>query len=377
MQSSDGTPAVVTQTRIKELAEFRSHDAPVVSCYLDIDGRRQIRKQDYVLRFESMAKECEASHANAKNDLRRIYEYVSNGIDRSRTRGLAVFSCAEKGLWEVVSLPVPVANRVAVNHSPVISPLEAVVNELESLAVLMVDKQRAKLLLLEMGQIVERVELFEALPRANEHKGHAEKGRREREQHHLDELTHHHLRHATDAAFKLFQKTSFGYLTIGATDEMYAATESLLHPYLRKALGPRIHATAHSSDTEILAAAFAVEHEIEQQIEKQHVEKLREAAGAKRRAVLGLSDAIKAIYEKRVSMLLVSDGFSESGWICSCGAMALRGPRCPIDGQDMERTDDVVSNAVDAALAEGARLLICNGNADLDVMGRIGAFCRY
>ena len=41
-------------------------------------------------------------------DLQRIEEYVRNGLDRSRVRGVAIFACDADGLWEVVELPVPV-----------------------------------------------------------------------------------------------------------------------------------------------------------------------------------------------------------------------------------------------------------------------------
>ena len=41
-------------------------------------------------------------------DLHRVQELVRGGIDRSRTRGLAVFSCSAHDWWKVVELPVPV-----------------------------------------------------------------------------------------------------------------------------------------------------------------------------------------------------------------------------------------------------------------------------
>jgi hypothetical protein len=43
----------------------------------------------------------------------------------------------------------------------------------------------------------------------------------------------------------------------------------------------------------------------------------------------------------------------------------------------MHRLGDVVEDAVEDALSQGIRVTICVGNADLDVLGRIGAFLRY
>jgi hypothetical protein len=48
-----------------------------------------------------------------------------------------------------------------------------------------------------------------------------------------------------------------------------------------------------------------------------------------------------------------------------------------MDGEAMVRVDDLVSEAVDAALGEGAHIEMCEANADLDVLGRVGALLRY
>ena len=39
--------------------------------------------------------------------------------------------------------------------------------------------------------------------------------------------------------------------------------------------------------------------------------------------------------------------------------------------------DDVVEEAMEEALAQGLKAEVVVGNADLDVLGRIGAFLRY
>jgi hypothetical protein len=43
----------------------------------------------------------------------------------------------------------------------------------------------------------------------------------------------------------------------------------------------------------------------------------------------------------------------------------------------MDQVDDVVEEAVEDALAQACKVEICVGNADLDVLGRIGALVRY
>jgi len=370
---------VITESTIKELAGFRSADAPIVSCYLDVDGRREIRPADYQRRLDSMAKEVAAAHptVDLRPDLDRIGEFVHAGIARNGVRGLAVFSCASKGFWEVLHLPVPVANRMVVNQSPSVAPLEAIVHQLEPLAALLVDRQRARLFVFAFGAVTERADLFEALPREYDRADHASRGSKERDAHHVDELAMQHLRHAADAAFALHRDKGIGHLTIAATDDVHAAIVPILHPYLRDRLAPRLHVPVTASEAEISKAVAAVEAELERTRGSEAVAKLIDAAGAHRRGAVGLADTLSALNERKVATLVVSNGFAESGWICSCGALALKGPTCPLDGAEMDRTDDVVSDAVDAALGEGARIITCEANADLDVHGRIGALLRY
>lgn len=370
---------VITEAAIKELAGFRSDDAPVVSCYLDVDGRRQVRPQDIERRLAALVREAAGgpSGSAVKADLDRITEHVTTHLDRSGVRGLAVFSCAAKGLWEIVGLPVPVANRIVVNQSPAVGTLESIVQELEPLGVLLVDRQRARMFVFEFGELVERTELFEALPRDYDDIDDAGRGQRDRLQDHTDELATQHLRHAAEVAFRLYQDRGFGRLSIGASDEINAAIEPLLHPYLRERLSLRIGVGASASEPEIRAAALVVEQEVERAKEAALVAKLRDGLGAGSKAVAGLADTLKALNERRVANLLVSEGYTESGWRCACGALAAKGPTCPVDGQAMGHVDDVLHDAVDAALGQSCHVEVCVGNADLDVLGRVGALLRY
>ena len=370
---------VITEASIKDLASFQSAETPVVSCYLDVDGRRHIRPKDYLLELESLKKQLIASHPgqNFDADLALMSDYVATHLDRHGVRGLAMFSCAAKKYWKAIRLPVSVSNRLSVSQSPVVAPLEAIVHTLEPLGVLLVDRQRARMFVFQFGEVVERTELFEALPRDYDRRDDASRGSREREQHHVDELAHQHFRHSAEAVFRLFQHRGFGRLSIGATDEVYSAVEHELHPYLRERLAPRIHVPVSANETDIAKAAFDIERVVEREREDAAVAKLRDAIGSGNKGTVGLGSVLGALNERRVATLLVSNGFEESGWLCACGALAMKGPKCPLDGQEMERVDDVVSDAVDAALREGAHVVTCEANADLDVHGRIGALLRY
>ena len=110
-------------------------------------------------------------HRSVHDDLSRIEAYVRGGLDRSDTRGLAIFACADSNLWEVIELPVPVRSRVVINHAPAVGQLESVVQEHESIGVLLADRQRARLFVFELGRLLERTELIDELPRDYDQRG--------------------------------------------------------------------------------------------------------------------------------------------------------------------------------------------------------------
>lgn len=369
---------VPTADAIRELAAFRSDDAPVVSCYLNVDGRRLLRQQDVEDELERLLRGVRATAGAASADLERVEQFVRSGLDRSRTRGLAIFSCLAHGLWEVIPLPVPVHSRLVINTAPALGQLEAVVQEFERFGVLLVDKQRARMFVFELGELIDRSELFETMPRDYDDLGERDLSSREKAAHHVEALVAQHLRHAVEVAFRLFQEDGFERLVVGAPDELGPVVESMLHPYLRERLAGRIQVPVTAGLDEIRTAALELEARIEREKEADLVARLRDAVGAGRRGVAGLDATLQALVERRVEVLLVSAGYEETGWRCeSCGYLCHRGPDCPVDGSRMVHVDDIVEEAVDLALAQSCHVEVCSGNADLDVLGRIGALLRF
>jgi peptide subunit release factor 1 (eRF1) len=369
---------VITEDTIRELAAFDGGGVPVTSCYLDVDGRRLPRHQDVEHELDGLLRPAR-TRANGTpsvhHDLRRIESYVRSGIDRSRTRGLAIFACSAHDLWQVLPLPVPVRSRVVINAVPAVGQLESVVQEYEPFGVLLADKQRARMFVFELGELIDRSELFDELPRDYDQRGEKERGHHAG---HVEALTSQHVRRAADVAFQAHQQHAFECLCLGGPDEIVSSLESVLHPYLRDRLCGRIAVHPGASVDEIRRAALEVETRQERAKEAALVGRLRDAVGAGHKGVAGLDRVLSALAERRVEHLLVSDGYTAPGWRCRpCATLATLGRRCKLCGAEMEEIDDVVEEAVDEAMAQSCRVEVCVGNADLDVLGQVGALLRY
>lgn len=370
---------MINEQVVRELAEFDADGAAVTTCYLNVDGRSNIRSVDVENELDRLLRRAEATAVDEPSiaaDLQRISAHVRGGVDRRGVRGLAMYSCTPRELWRVVQLPVPVHSRIVVGHAPAMSQLESVVQQLRPIGVLLVDRQRSRLFVYELGELVERSEVVDELPRGD-YDIRDQSARGDTSQH-VEELVHQHLRAAAKAAFTLFTDHQVGQVTIGGSVESVAEVEGFLHPYLKERLTERIHVGAGASIDEIHDQVLAVQEAAERAIEAAAVAKLRDAVGAGHRGVAGLAETLGALGERRAELLLVSHDYVESGWRCpACGGLAAVGPTCAACGAGMERVDDVVEEAIYEALAQKCKIEMCVGNADLDVLGRIGALLRY
>ena len=368
---------VITEDDIRALSAVRSNGDLVTTCYLDVDGGRYVRPADYERALDDMVRRMrrrDEFDEAVGADIDRIVARVGEGFDRTTTRGVALFCCAGCDLFVVHELPVPVRNELVVNPTPAVGQLELVLQQSEKVAVLTADKQHARVLVYRLGELVDQVERTDDIGRDYDTVGEHDRGG---VQQHRDEMTHQHLRHAAELAWSVYQSTGFDHLVVAAAEGVASELEADLHPYLTERLRARLDVPPGASEPELRQAALDAERDIEAAREAALVEELRAAVNGDGRGVAGIGPVVDALAERRVDRLLVSDGYAVEGWRCDpCDRLATVGRACAC-GAEMVAVPDLVEEAVEAALAQSCRVVVCDGNADLDVLGRVGALLRY
>lgn len=379
--------AVLSEDMIRSLTAFSAEgDPPVTSCYLDVDGRRLPTHLDVEQGFARLARRQGVTldehrgtgdvHQSVVEDVRRMARHVKGFRRQNGVRGLAMFSCSATGLWEVLELPVPVTSQLHVHHGPYVRPLEEILDEYERLGFLLVDRQRARMFVYELGEVADHSELLDELEREGEDsRAEFYKTRVENQR---EEQVHQHLRRAAGLAFDVHQRTGFDRLIVAAAPDVASELDKHLHSYLKERLIDHVQLPVTATSDEVRRAAVAWEHEAERRVEATLVAHLREEVGASGRGVAGLANTLQALNEHRVARLFVSKGYRAEGWRCpSCRILATIGRRCPACQAEMDLIDDVVEEAVEEALTQHCHVEVCVGNADLDVLGSVGALLRY
>jgi peptide subunit release factor 1 (eRF1) len=369
---------MLNESLVHELSHHRGEPA-VSTVYLDVDGRHRPVAADYQAAFERLADDLARRAGRAgdarllqavERDLERMRSWLGQRLDRSTTRGLALFSCSVQGFFEVVQLPRPVRDEAGFGPTARVGQLAALLDQYEPVVVALIDRRRLRLLRVELGEIQELPGIVDVEPRAVDTS--VELGTFER---HSEELELTHYRRAAEIVEHAVSATD--RLLLGGTDEAVAGLEDQLHVTARRRISGRVEAALRADVREILDSVLEVDELAERHSENEAVELLRQRLAGNFGAVVGLEATLEALTEGRVGTLLVADGFRAPGARCpACGVVSIESGACRSCGAPTVEVDDIVEVAVDEAVAHRSRVEFCHAT-DLDQLGSIGAIERY
>jgi peptide chain release factor subunit 1 len=366
---------------LRKLAEWDAASSPITSLYLTVDGRRFPRRADYEVRLDELLRHAKAqgnafdreAARSVESDVTAMSEFVREELDRADTRGLAMFSSSGAGLWEVVLISRPVRDRVVVAPQPDLVPLEALLETYRPSCAALVDYEKARLFVVEMGRIEEVTDVWDDVPGRHEQGGWAQM----RMQRHVDDHRARHLKHVADALFSLWRRRPFEQLALAGPAEAQRDVEAHLHDYLRQRVRATFTLPMTATTADVLARVLEMEEQVEREREQAAVERVKAASGASDHGVAGLEDTLEALSAGRVGELVVSFELSSPGAACeSCGRLTTRKGACPSCGEPTQAVPDVVEAAVTAAVRNGSRVEVVL-DAGLEELGGIGALLRF
>jgi peptide chain release factor subunit 1 len=354
MPRTSAASSLPSEEELRHLASFEAAGAPVLSLYLNTDGRRFPRRGDYEVHLTDLVRRARSTHGldreaarSLEADLDRVTEFVRKEFDRGKTRGLAFFACSGAGLWHLYRLPVAVRGRVAVDRHPHVLRLEFLLARAETFATVLINRERARLFTARLGDLRERTEVLDEVPGKHGKGGWAQA----RFSRHIEEMVHKHLKHVAEVAFALSKAEPFDRVVLAGPEEVVATFEKGLHPWLADRVCARVTLPMNASRDRVAEATVAVEEIIETERSSDAVSRVLEEFAAGRAAVVGVDRTLAALTQGRVETLVVSDGEARPGWRCAvCGLLATRDGKCPACGAGMLPVADLGEEMVDEAL---------------------------
>ena len=372
---------MLTPEDIDRLESFDGGAAWVLSAYLDVDSARRI-KRSYLIAFEGLIKAVrEELTEPARDQLAREATHVREWLEgqEPRGKGLALISCSPKGFWQAHSLAVRVREHVAFERRPDVAPLLELVDEYERYAVARVDKKKARLFTVFLGEI-EEIKVFEdpLVPTKHDQGGLSQANFQRHHETHVNWL----LKRAAQSLTELHRRRRFDRLILTGPDEATTALRRLLPRPLARLLVTVAPVKGDASDTEILNATLEVERRIEREAEDRLLKELLDFAGPGGRASLGVVPTLEALWADMVQTLVVADGARSGGSECiNCGRLELGTvATCPACGKTMTSLHDVFHRAMARAREQAAGVEVLHGPAARLLQrtgGGLGAFLRY
>jgi peptide chain release factor subunit 1 len=376
----------VTWDELRNLAGFEAEKGRAISLYLDLDPSSSPTAGDAATRLNSLLDEgARADGANRRDlshdqrqglkaDFDRIRRYFGAEFSRNGAHGLAIFCAGLDNVWRPLPLTETVSDEIKIGHRLYLAPLVPLVGRGEGALVVVVSRELGHFYRLQAGRLEEIADHFDEQPRRHDQGGWSQA----RFQRHVDTLAQEHLRAVAEALDRLVRRLRGPQVVVVASEETWAEFSGLLSQESRNAVAGVTHAEAHAAPGELLQLATPVLERWRAGRETEVVERWREEAGRDGRASSGWPATLEAASDGRVEVLLFQEGASRPARRCpACGRVAADESKCPLDGTQMEDSDDGIDLAVHQTLAHGGTVWAVRHRRDLDPVEGIGALLRY
>ena len=366
---------------LRRLAEIRLDRPVVLSLYLDLDPTEFATPPARATAVRSLLDEADRQVRDRRDlpheermDLRasleRARSVLEGDLPAEGAQGLAIFVAESAELFEVLKLPRPVPSRVFIGYSPLVGPL-ARLERRERWCVALVNRRDARILRGSPESLREVEQIHDEVFGQHDQGGWSQA----RYQRGIEKEKDDHLKHTVEALMKHFKRRPFERLIVGGPREVVADFESKLHQYLQERLAGRIEVDVeHSNPDEVLEAARPLLEELERTRELEALERLGE------RGVAGVEDVLPPLQERRVEILLLDEQFGGvPGVQCLvCGWLGLDGDRCPADGSELIRLDDLTEAMIELSVQQAAELLpVRHERGALEAHGGAAALLRF
>ncbi len=375
----------ITRDQLRELAGFKDDKSCAVSFYFQPSTpRNKAHKEDTILikdlareamrRLESKGmKDC------ARADIERVVG-LSGELRSNGTHGKAVFACAAENVWREFELPATLGStQIYVDRHFHLKPLAHLLGGSPLLGVVLVDRHRARIFDLRLGELTERDDLFHPLSRRGRGDGYAgyDGGHAQRR---VEDEARQHFKNVAAMIKDLLDKGVFEKWILACQDAHRSMFEPQLHPYASQALVGRFHADlAHVTADEIRTHAQQIVDQWQGDRRRQLVSQALSQSRSNGRGVTGLRRVLRSLELGEVQTLLLGENLQGHAVECTaCGHIdAHLVSFCPVCGRATQEIVDVGEAILPWVVRRDIETFYVKDDPEFDKVGNIAAILRY
>ena len=376
---------MVSTQDLQELLTWKPEgEAPILSLYVDRKtGTGFWNAKDLAPLVKGLIKDVAGENGVASDPaleeaLNVVLAAIAGGIWTERS--IAVFA-EPGGRVKTLEWNLAVASQARWGESPYLLPLLEALGGQERWAVVLVDRARARLFTLALGEIEEEFAAFNPEDVRHVASTGSDQARTMNLQRRADEHAHLHFKHVTAILDDMVREERFDRLTIGGPTEPAGRLRELLSPRLAAGFSGFLHVPVEAAKEEVLAAALEVTGRAAEERIDADVRELETASAKKERAAAGLDGTLEALREGRIRRLLYAEGLALRGRRCaSCGSLFDHtAKRCLYCRGATSPVDDLLNEIAGRVAKSGGRVESVGlaGGQRLRELGGVGAFLRF
>jgi peptide chain release factor subunit 1 len=388
---------MITREQINELAQFEDHDSCALTYYFQPSTPRNKAHKEEAILTKDLAREAlrelerkslegatktKEKLESARADLDRIVRLSHDlvGTRGNGTHAKAIFACSSQNFWREYELPAQLTGtQLAVNRHFYLKPLAQFLGAFPSLGIVLVDRHRARLFDLRLGEINERMDFFRPLPHRGRSDGfggydggHAERSVADEVRQHFKTVAHF----VKDA----LEKGMFEKWILGCQETHWPQIEAQLHPYaLQRLLGRFSAEVAYEPTDKIRSQAERIFQEWQEKRCHELVSETIAQARANARGVTGLRRVLLSLEAGEVQTLLLGENYHAQAVECAnCGHLdAHLVNTCPVCGHETRQVVDVAEAILPRIIRSNIELLYLKDDPEFDKVGNIAALLRF
>jgi peptide subunit release factor 1 (eRF1) len=375
----------ITREQIRELAEFHDEKSCAVSFYFQPSTpRNKAHKEDMIL-IKDLAREALRSMESqgrkecARADMDRIL-HLSGELRSNGTHGKAVFACAAQNIWREYDVPASLpGTQLFVDRHFHLKPIAHLLGALPLLGVVLVDRHRARIFDLRLGELTEREDLFHPVPRRGRSDGFAgyDGGHAQRR---VEDETRQHFKNVAETLKTLLEKGVFEKWILACQDAHLSLLEPQLHSYVSQALIGRFHAdVGHITRDQIRTRAQRIVERWQSDRRRDLVGQAVSQARGNGLGVTGLRRVLRALELGEVQTLLLGENLQAHAVECSgCGHIdAHLVSSCPVCGRATQEIVDVGEAILPWVIRRDTETFYVKDDPEFDKVGNIAALLRF
>lgn len=350
--------AVINVAEAGKLAAVRVARPGVLSLYLTVPldpaelRGLPARADDLIAAADSAAGGGHAAQADRSAIREKLRASGRDWLGRT----VAMFACAEAGLFAAFPLPCPVTNRAVLGIRPYVRPLLAAAQWCPGYRVVVVDRVHARLFHVEGEETaVVTAPAARTIPSRGFGGWHGFEAYRVQQR--AGRLAHFHYQDTAAMLEKAMADGEPEPLVIGGHDEAVPRLLACLSPGMRERF-----AGSFAADARTISAARArelaaphVARWAAQRAERLAEEVLIMSPGAL--AADGLRECLAAVNARAVQTLIVPDDGLVPGFECGrCGALSADADTCPDWGTAALPVPDLIEEMIARTLEDGGQI---------------------